>query len=123
MQALKKTLKRSRSLGWFETHHLSHTRRPGPSEHGRGETLFRDTFRDTRERYAKKNLYFTGPVGHCLIPVSGTRIRWPVAISRYLAPTEARLVRAFLCPLFPTDPRVSDFMVRSFPLRVARIFR
>jgi len=47
-----------------------------------------------------------------------------MAISRYLAPIEARLVRAFLFPLFfPTDLRIFDFMVRSFPLRVARIFR
>jgi len=74
---------------------------PGLSEHGRGETLFRDTFKDTREAYVKKNLYFTGSIGHCLIPVSGTRISWPMAISRYLAPIEARLVRAFLYPLFP----------------------
>lgn len=28
-----------------------------------------------------------------------TRISWPMAISRYLAPIEARLVRAFLFPL------------------------
>lgn len=33
------------------------------------------------------------------IPVSGTRISWPMAIYRYLAPIEARLVRAFLFPL------------------------
>ena len=46
-----------------------------------------------------------------------------MAISRYLAPIEARLVRAFLFPLFPKDLRVSDFVVRSFPLKVARIFR
>jgi len=45
---------------------------PGLSEHGRGETLFRDTFRDTHEASAKKNLYFTGFIGRCLIPVSAS---------------------------------------------------
>ena len=56
-------------------------------------------------------------------PVSGTRISWPMAISRYLAPIEARLVRAFLFPFFPADLRVFDLMVRSFPLRGVRFFR
>jgi len=29
----------------------------------------------------------------------------------------------FVPAFFPTDLRIFDFMVRSFPLRVARIFR
>ena len=43
-----------------------------------------------------------------------------MAIYRYLAPIEARLVRAFLFPLFPADLRVFDLMVRSFPLMGVR---
>jgi len=46
-----------------------------------------------------------------------------MAISRYLAPIEARFVRAFLVPFFPADLRVFDLMVRSFPLTGVRVFR
>lgn len=67
--------------------------------------------------------YFIGPKVPDSIPVSGTRISWPMAISRYVAPIEARLVRAFLFPFFPADLRVFDLMVRSFPLRGVRVFR
>ena len=47
-----------------------------------------------------------------MIPVSGTRISWPMAIYRYLAPIEARLERAFLFPLF--SPRICVFLTLWF---------
>lgn len=85
--------------------------------------LFRDTFRDAFVSCLSQIPYITWPVGGIFDSCLRTRISWPMAISRYLAPIEARFVRAFLFPFFPADLRVFDLMVSSFPLRGVRVFR
>lgn len=87
-----------------------------------GTFLFRYMFRYTVVYSGYLEALFCWAKGARFDSCLRTRISWPMAISRYLAPIEARLMRAFLFPLF--SPRICVFLTlwsAVFPLGL-RVF-